>query len=344
MTEIVAPAPMPRPRRAGGALSLLLWGLAIILLFCQATIWYRPETPRLAVLDELAVQLAGLGLFAALLALVLRRWIRLALLVVLTATLAWPIFAHRGEAAVVTDPARLKILSANLWHRAAGHDRTIETLMASDADIIGLVEATPRWRPALAPLIAKYPYHIDCFDRDPECQTLVLSKLPIVKPTMGRIWGVTPIVAGAELTWNGRPITVLAVHLFRPLRRSDESAWGANDSARSSYLADRLPLSRQAGQAGLFAKYLNRLPPDLILMGDFNSVPWGRVQSAFRDKTGLDNQAGWDFSWPSFLPWFLRLPIDHIVARGHLVVTRFAAGPETDSDHLPVIAEIGWRD
>ena len=26
------------------------------------------------------------------------------------------------------------------------------------------------------------------------------------------------------------------------------------------------------------------------------------------------------------------------------VVTKFEAGPRTESDHLPVIAEIGWRD
>jgi endonuclease/exonuclease/phosphatase (EEP) superfamily protein YafD len=79
-------------------------------------------------------------------------------------------------------------------------------------------------------------------------------------------------------------------------------------------------------------------------MGDLNSAPWSRVQSAFRAKTGLDNQAGWAASWPSFVPWPLRLPIDHVLARGHLVVTRFEAGPRTDSDHFPVIAEIGWRD
>jgi endonuclease/exonuclease/phosphatase family metal-dependent hydrolase len=105
-----------------------------------------------------------------------------------------------------------------------------------------------------------------------------------------------------------------------------------------------LPLSRQAGQAGLFAKYLNQQPDDLILMGDFNSVPWNRVQRAFRDRTRLDNQAGWASSWPSSMPWPLRVPIDHILARGHLAVTSFATGAKTDSDHLPVIAEIGWRD
>jgi endonuclease/exonuclease/phosphatase (EEP) superfamily protein YafD len=346
MTDVAAQTPLRRrPRRtSNGPLSFLLWGLAAILLLCQAIIWYQPETPRFALLDEFALQFVGLAVLAALLALVLRRWVRLALLAMLAATLSWPIFAHRGEAAVVTNPERLKILSVNLWHSASGHDRTIETLMASDADIIGLVEVTPAWRPALSPLLAKYPHRVECFDIEPECQTLLLSKLPIVKPYAGRIWKATPIVAGGELLWHGRPITVLATHWFRPLARSDESPWGANDPARAAYLAERLPLSRQAGQAGLFAKYLNRQPRDLILMGDFNSVPWSRVQRAFRDKTGLDNQAGWDSTWPSFLPWPLRLPIDHVLTRGHLTVTHFAAGPETDSDHLPVIAEIGWRD
>ncbi len=343
MTEIVAQTPVRTRQRSGW--SLLLWGLAGALAICQAIIWYGPQTPSLAVLEQFALQLGIVALLTALLALALRRWARLLLLAALTATLSWPVLGPLlGAPPVVTEPARLKILSANLWHSAAGHQQTIEALLASDADIIGLVEATPAWRPALQPLYAKYPYRIDCFDLDPECQTMLLSRLPIEKPIAGRVWKATPIVAGGEIRWNGRPVTVLATHWFRPLVRSDQSPWGDDDPARAAYLAEGLPVSRQAGQAGLFAKYLNRQPRDLIIMGDLNSAPWSRVQSAFRAKTGLDNQAGWASSWPSFMPWPLRLPIDHVLARGHLVVTRFEAGPRTDSDHFPVIAEIGWRD
>ena len=144
MTDVAAQAASRRPRRAGGW-SLVLWIFAAILLLCQAVIWYQPETPALAVLDQLAIQLAGLALCGALLALALRRWIPLVAMAVLAATLSWPVFAGHGDAAVVTSPERLRILSANLWARAPGHDRTLETLMASDADIIGLVEVTPQW-------------------------------------------------------------------------------------------------------------------------------------------------------------------------------------------------------
>src|SRR5262245_25579886 len=307
MTEIAVRTPLQRRSLGRRVLSVLLWLLTLLLVLCQATIWYGPLSPWPAALDQFAVQLAGFAAIVAVLALLLRRWARLAVLVVLIATFSWPIFSHRGAAAAVVDPARLKILSANVWHSAAGHDRTIAALMASDADIVGLVEVTPDWRTPLAPLIAKYPYHVDCFDVDPECQIIVLSKLPIAQPYAGRVWRATPIVAGGEVMWNGRLITVLATHLFRPLARSDESMWGEEDSKFSAYLADHLPLSRQAGQAGRFAKYLNSLPGDLIVMGDFNSAPWGRVQHAFRAKTGLDNQAGWDFSWPSWLYRPLRL-------------------------------------
>jgi endonuclease/exonuclease/phosphatase (EEP) superfamily protein YafD len=346
MTDLAADDTLQRPRRArGGLWSLLLWSIAAGLLACQAIIWYQPETPILAALDQFAIQLTGLAVLAALFALLLRRWLRLVVLAALAVTLSWPILAQqRSEAAIVTDPARLKIVSVNLWRLAGSHRRTIDALLASDADIIGLIEATPQWRPDLAPLLSKYPYRVDCFAIDHECSTMLLSRLPIVKPIAGRTWKATPIVAGGELLWQGRPITVLATHWFRPHLRSTESRWGADDPARAAYLAKGLPLSRQVGQAGLFAKYLNRQPRDLMVMGDLNSVPWSRVQRAFRARTGLDSQAGWSSTWPSFLPWPLRLPIDHILVRGHLVVTKLSAGPETDSDHFPIVAEIGWRD
>lgn len=343
MTDIAVRTRLQRPRRPRNhALSRLLWWLAAALLLCQATIWYGPESPRPAVLEHLAIQLSGVAVLAALLALALRRWIPLVALAMLAATLSWPIFAHRSAAALVSDPARLKIVSANVYYYAADHQRTLDMLMASDADIIGLVEMTPDWKRALAPLIAKYPYHVDCFDTDSFCEHMLLSKLPIVKPYAGRVWRTTPIIAGGEIMWNGRPITVYATHLIWPLATDEESGY-STDSQRAGYLPG-LPENRQAGQAANLAKFLNSLPQDVIVMGDFNSAPWSRLQREFRTATGLDNAAGWDFTWPSSFPWMLRLPLDHVLTRGHLVVTQFAAGPETDSDHRPVIAEIGWKD
>src|SRR5213593_2389675 len=106
MTDIAAGTTLRRRRPARGGWSMLLWFLGAALLLCQAIIWYRPETPSLAVLDQFAIQLAGLALCTALLALALRRWIHLLVLAMLAATLAWPTFAGHAEAATIAEPAR----------------------------------------------------------------------------------------------------------------------------------------------------------------------------------------------------------------------------------------------
>jgi endonuclease/exonuclease/phosphatase (EEP) superfamily protein YafD len=339
MTDVTAHPPLGQKRRTGA----LLWLLAAGLLLCQATIWYQPDSPYLAALDEFAVQLTGLALLGLLAALLLRRWRLTAVLVVLAATLSWPVLAHRGQAAVLPDGPRLKVLSANVYEHAADHRRTLEVLMASDADIIGLVELTPALTRDLAPLIAKYPYRVDCVESDRRCEHMLLSRLPIMKPFAGKVWHSILFVAGGEILWNGRLITVYVAHLVWPLV-IDEDRDHSDDATPPSYLPGLPATIRQVSEAANLARFLNTLPPDVIVMGDFNGTPWGRVQRVFRSKAGLDNAAGWDFSWPSSLPWPLRLPIDHILTRGRLVVTKFAAGPKTDSDHLPVVAEIGWRD
>jgi endonuclease/exonuclease/phosphatase (EEP) superfamily protein YafD len=338
MTDVAA---RPAVHRTS-ALAQLLWLLASGLMLCQAIIWWQPISPRLALLDEFAVQLSGLALLGTVIAVTMRRWRLATILIVLAATLAWPLLAHRSQAATVAEGPRLKVLSANLFYFAEDHQRTLDFLLASESDVIGLVELTPAWQRALAPLIAKYPHRVDCFHSAEYCEHMLLSKFPIVKPYAGGAGGDAPIIAGGEIDWNGRSITVYATHLIWPLA-TDRSLPGPAEVAAASYLPG-LPPIVQAREAADLALFLETQPADLILMGDFNGSPWGRVQRAFRTKTGLANHAGWDFTWPSSLPWPLRLPIDHVLSRGHLVVTKFSAGPAIDSDHFPVIAEIGWRD
>jgi endonuclease/exonuclease/phosphatase (EEP) superfamily protein YafD len=320
----------------------LLWLFACGLLLCQVIIWCQPVFPLFALLDEFPVQLGGAAALAAAVALLARRWLLAAVLLALAATLTWPLLAHRGQGALATDGPRLTVVSANLFYFATDHRRTLDFLLTSDADIIGLVEVTPVWRRDLAPLIATYPFRVDCFGTSPTCEHMLLSKHPIVQPFAGEVDGSAPIVVGGEILWNGRPISVYAAHLMWPLA-ADPTLPGPMEAAAASHLPG-LPPIVQAREAANLALFLASQPADLIVMGDLNGSPWGRVQRAFRAKTGLENRAGWDFTWPASLPWPLRLPLDHVLTRGDLTVTRFAAGPETDSDHLPVIAEIGWRD
>lgn len=323
----------------------LLWSAGLILVACQIVIALQPLSVWPAVVEQFTLQLAGVAAVALVLALALRRWIFCALFAVLFVTLTWPIWPRGEDRQPPAGAERLKIVSANLWYNARDYHRTLQFLMESDADIIGLVEVIQPWRQALAPLIAKYPYSADCADIGPWCESLLLSKLPIVTPRKGQLAPDAPAVAGGDIMWGDRRITVLATHLTWPLQPAAEAALGiVHDPAATPYLPGPLPRIRQAEQAEALAKVLSGLSPDLIVMGDWNSAPWSRVQRSFRAATGLDNQAGWVPTWPSWMFAPLRLPLDHVLSRGHLVVMDFSAGPETDSDHRPVIAEVGWRD
>lgn len=248
-----------------------------------------------------------------------------------------------GSALGPAQPERLRILSANLYYRAADQAETLRALRSSGADLIGLVEVTPGWRDGLKSLSDIYPYAADCFDVTPRCEHMLLSKAPFVEKRSAQVLQSGPVIAGGDVVWNGHVVTVLVTHLAWPLL-SDERplpslVLDANDVSR---LNGALPAIRQVRQADALARALADMPPDVVLMGDLNSAPWSRVQRAFRMATGLENRSGWAPTWPTWLPWMLRLPLDHILARGSLAVTSFASGVPTDSDHLPVIAEIGW--
>lgn len=45
-------------------------------------------------------------------------------------------------------------------------------------------------------------------------------------------------------------------------------------------------------------------------------------------------------SWPSWSPAFLRLPLDHVLARGRARVATTWLGPISGSGHPPILAEI----
>jgi endonuclease/exonuclease/phosphatase (EEP) superfamily protein YafD len=251
----------------------------------------------------------------------------------------WPWLPMHDTAVAAQDRPHLKVVSANVWYRNDGIDAAIHYLESTDADVIGLIEVTPQWLTALQPLYARYPYRIDCMQTMPPCEMLLLSKHPFQRSYAGRIEGRSPTIAWGEIAFGGRSVTVAATHLAWPLRAAVEGSRIMPGGALQPALADAYPLV-QSEQAANLAEYLKSLGPDLVLMGDFNSVPWSRTQSVLRAATGLENAGPMVPTWPSWQPFWIRLPIDQIMTRGALTRLDFGSGFYIGSDHLPVEAEI----
>jgi endonuclease/exonuclease/phosphatase (EEP) superfamily protein YafD len=310
--------------------------------------------PPLASFESFRLHMAVASLPLAVLALAFRpRWLALLgpLAFAWNIVPVWPYLPlHQPEltGGAVADAgadaaARFKVVSANVWYRNDGIDAAIHYLESTDADVIGLIEVTPQWLTALQPLYSKYPYRIDCMQSMPPCEMLLMSKHPFQRSYAGRIEGRSPTIAWGEIAFGGRSVTVAATHLAWPLRAAVEGGRIMPGGALQPKLADAYPLV-QSEQAANLAQYLKGLEkdlgPDLVLMGDFNSVPWSRTQESLRAATGLQNAGPMVPTWPSWQPFWVRLPIDQIMTRGGLARLDFKSGFYIGSDHLPVEAEI----
>jgi endonuclease/exonuclease/phosphatase (EEP) superfamily protein YafD len=248
------------------------------------------------------------------------------------------------ETTEVSEAGRpLKVVSANVWYRNDGYEAAVHYLESTDADVIALIEVTPQWLTALQALYAKYPYRIDCMQTTPPCEMLLMSKHPLRRAYAGRIDGRSPTIAWGEIAFEGHSITVAATHFAWPLRAAMDSDRVIAAGALGPSFDEAYPLV-QSEQAANLAQYLKTLEtdlgPDLVLMGDFNSVPWSRTQRTLRAATGLQNAGPMVPTWPSWQPAWNRLPIDQVMTRGALTRLTFKSGYYIGSDHLPVEAEI----
>jgi endonuclease/exonuclease/phosphatase (EEP) superfamily protein YafD len=298
--------------------------------------------PPLAAFESFLPHMTAASLPLGLLALFFRpRWFAVLapLVFVWNIFTIWSYLPLHEPAESVADGPRLKVVSANVWYRNDGYAAAINYLESTDADVIALIEVTPQWLTALQPLYAKYPYRIDCMASTPPCEMLLLSRHPFQRSYAGRIEGRAPVIAWGEIAFGGRSVTVAATHLSWPLRAEVDADRILPGAALQPAIDGAYPLV-QSQQAANLAQYLQGLGPDLVLMGDFNSVPWSRTQVALRAATGLKNEGPMVLTWPKWQPRWTRLPIDHIMTRGALTRLNFKSGRYIGSDHRPVEAEI----
>ena len=307
--------------------------------------------PRAAVIENFALQILICAALLSALALIRRRrWLigTLGVLLIQAVTIQhyWPHLADGrafaaapaigGTPAVAGTPGGLKVVSLNVWAGNTNYDEVRRYLIGTDADVIGLVEVSPRWHGMMAALTERYPYRVACQQGRP-CRQILLSRHPFARQGVIPIEDSLSFLSWGEIRLSGpdgeQPVTIALTHLTRPFREGPQDRGG---------LPDEVPNLTQAIEADHLAAHLRQLGPDLVLMGDFNAAPWTRIQQRLRRDSGLDNTGAPALSWPARAPALLRLPIDHILSRGVLQVSGVNAGPDVGSDHRPVEAILGF--
>ena len=299
----------------------LLWlaGLALAVAMAAA-----PWLGRVSAKADLAAQFllqAGVGT-AVLVALALfgRRLVMAALLALaLGAQAAWlaPHLGPSGTAAVAA-AAPLRVAFFNVWRGNRSLPEVVAWLERERPDVVVLAEYGAELRRALAPLDAIYPLRFDCLAR-PGCDLAVLSRRGGA-PDLS-----LPAAAAADLIELVVPLgdtelRVLGAHLTRPVGVG--TVW------------------KQLGQVRAVAGAVRADPRPTILLGDLNAVPWARVVHELGERSGLRVVGSLDGTWPAFLPWPLRIPIDHALVSPGVVVTARRLGPDLGSDHRPILLDL----
>lgn len=214
-------------------------------------------------------------------------------------------------------PALFRLMSFNIENDNFANGAAIaDMVIASGADVVNILEAEPLLS-ELPRLLKTYPYYIGCGVGMQECDTLVLSKRPLIEPrirNIGMLWRNRLTVSAID--FDGQKVNFLAAHLTKPYY----------DEFHGLEIWD-------------LAEIIPSLSGPLVLAGDFNtSILAPDVQYLMRTQ-GLGTASLEPATWPIAAGAF-GIPIDHIFARVPLrlkSVRRIENG--FGSNHFGLMAE-----
>lgn len=325
-------SPEALPRRFGRLLTRLLAAPLIVLAAILTVAAALGQLGALrhdfdafsAVRPQISVALALLGLLLAALRARIAAAAALALGVYGLATLgpAWRSPAP-APAACATVPLRVAIANIEAVGSVAAHFGGVEAnLRALNADVVALVEASPRFYDAASGLRADLPHSVG---RKGAWGAVILSRHPLVDLT-ARPWpDGAPINELARLDLNGVQIGVAAFHLSRPI------------------------IGPQEREVAAIGPLLAALPDHRILLGDFNAAPWSHAVAEIERDAGVRMTPGFLRTWRGVYPnpffgW--RIPalygaqIDHVLTSAAFGVRAADVFDVPGSVHWGVVADL----
>lgn len=214
----------------------------------------------------------------------------------------------------------------------------MNTVMESGADIVGFQEVTaPQAEMMQNQLLSTYPYQIAHQVGEDVHGVALISRYPILEGEP--FYGDPQIMPSLDVTLDvqGRPLHVLVVHPPPP-------GWSSN------WL--RMYQARAVGEVRLYAEMIGDQPA--VLIGDLNATDQSE-EYAILARAGLVDayrEAGFGFgpTFPSHkgygYPFEQAIPlirVDYIFHTRHLNTLHAWVGPDAESDHLPVLAELAWQ-
>ncbi len=222
------------------------------------------------------------------------------------------------------DGQPLKILQANVLKLNTDTNQLRRIIEQEQPDIIAASEVTPAFAAMLAGLEALYPFRLVEPEEKSSFGMALLSRLPFSHIESVSFDGPKNRAMVAKIRHDGREIDIISIHPTTP----------------------NVNLASRDNEFDNIVKRVGAHSANLVLLGDFNATPYCPAYKKLTRALKLKNAReglGILGSFPQYLPTpFLKLPIDHVLLGANLRALSCNLGPETGSDHLPMLATISY--
>lgn len=242
---------------------------------------------------------------------------------------------HWGNAG---EGERFTLVHYNAFASSSRNDDAFAAwLRDQDADIVVIVDSPWRYVDAQAWIKDQYPHRIepDPYFRWP---ITVLSKFPL--HDAAELHQFPMDVANAEHSFAANRAPVVELPGGGRFLLS-----GMHPPSPRSAKTWALALRITEREAVMLRSWRDKTGLPVLVSGDFNSTPTGRLHQLFARRSGLESWTPWFRfgTWPADIsPWF-SVPIDRVWTSEGFTVRSITVGPRFASDHRPLTAIIEFH-
>jgi endonuclease/exonuclease/phosphatase (EEP) superfamily protein YafD len=229
------------------------------------------------------------------------------------------IAGNRGPVSSTGRSLRLVLVNVNSGNRS--YDRLKSFLFEVNADVILLEEFNPLWNEALSDLDERYPQAVTA-PLQGNFGIGLWTRLPLRSKDVVNLAlnNVPSVVVTVDV--DGTALQIVGTH---PLPPRD----AGNTKLRNEQLGRAADIAVRGGSHS-------------ILLGDFNTTPWGEAFRSVVDRSQLRDSGlgmGIQWTWPAGF-WPLALPLDHCLVSEKVRVVDRWIGPDGGSDHFPLVVDV----
>ncbi|TBW29125.1 endonuclease/exonuclease/phosphatase family protein [Gramella sp. KN1008] len=225
----------------------------------------------------------------------------------------------------VNENTGFSIVTANVLQKNEVTDSLIAEMKSVQPDIAVFTETNTRWSEAIKKGIGKYYPHKVEVPLPNTYGMLLYSKLKLKDPQVKFLVddSIPSIHAQIELK-SGDMIKLHAIHPTPPMPQHNPSS--------SDRDAEMMKIALEARDSEL----------PVIVIGDFNDVPWSQTVGLFKNVGELLDLRVGRFFYNTFDAGssIMRWPLDHIFVTEEFRVESIKTGPNVESDHFHYFAKL----